>query len=295
MQFRLFIGIPHTLTMLIQEHLNANAQMLDAEGIAVRLRRRQRKALRLAAAKFSQTNDQDEIFQELKANLSLGEHIHTIVGVDDSITGEINAPLGGSHFFPTVRKRFELYLKLFGEENITALLALEDLGQYIPDIYALNLRAGNVIAFEDFIKGPALPEIDLIDFIYRCKLRNDAVPLHLFSIDEYPFIWRDVLHALTGCYNHQALIGETPQAFTPYSLGDAQAFYQHLNDNPEQNSADNTGVWDEFFKDRSRQKETVNHPEWPLSLQSELAEIFEFQLDEAQSLPNVNIIRRNLY
>lgn len=292
MRICLHLGPPCTGTKNLLDHLIINEGLLSEIGVALRVSQDHRNWLQEAIGLNADMPLDREPDEDILAPLNLPEETGTLILCDPYFMGPLGRPYANLYWYGRVKPKIEAYYRAFSMHQTVCSIALSDPARLIPALYGENLRTGNHLDFKTFL-GKTTPEKLLwSELIERLQLRDQYRSIITWNADEYAFIWRQVVAAMTHLENPQFLEGRVPLKQEEPNVSQLEHFLKEIK--PLKAKGDQIGQshWDLFLGHLGQLNKLPGHPRWSKQITTELSDIFDEDLYTIARMEQVTLVER---
>lgn len=170
-----------------------NAPALREEGVAIPPPHRARTMAREAMLAGRGTPADADAQARFLAALDLREPPSRLVLSSDSFLCVPRRALETACLYPTAAERARWLRGLFPESETRICLALRNPITWLPEVHA---RFSAETTFTDWIGGTVLDELSWVDMVARLHAAVPDAELVLWSHEDAPLLWHDILEAM---------------------------------------------------------------------------------------------------
>lgn len=285
MRIVIHIGPMGTGGTALKKQLTSNADLLRDAGVFVRVSDGDFRHLKEA---ITQNRSVEELLDALKTP----DDAKTLVLCNETQVGTPDRPFGKRFWYGRARGRVLPIHEYFDGMDVWTSVALRNPATLIPAKYALTLSQRNYLSFSDFIGQTPLDQLSWAEFLERLQLLDAYKPIMTWRYEDYPYIWRDVVQALTGLENAQTLNGEVPQAEAEFSIAQLSHYANQVAELKDKGEAIPKDHWNTFETTADSITKLPEHPSWTSQFEETLTEIYDEDLYSAARMEGVHLIER---
>ena len=295
MDLRLHIGAHRTATRHLRAMLAANAALLEAEGVRVLPAEAAERAFARAIRDLREGQPIDKVNAALMAALIGESEPRRIVIVDPNISGSLLRPMGKEYFYPRVSITLQRIVNVLDGLPMRVFCALRNPATFIPSCYAAQQRHHPEISYEQFLGETNLPGLRWSDYLHRTQLKDGALGITAYRFEDYPKIWRNVVQALTGIRNREALVGAPDPVDPGLSLRGALLMHDYLADRPAADRAAFDKVQAAFARKFPSGAGHVDPLLWPEELVQGMTENYDDDWYYIERMDNLQALNARVY
>jgi len=292
MQIVYHIGVHCTDEGQIQACLTKNRRLLAQEGIIVALPGRFRPIIR-ETLKTLRGAPASEAMQEAMLDSILTEDNpqRIIFSNDGFLCGMpriLGGGLDGGKLYPEAGDKCQKLLNLFPNHQVEFCMGIRNPATFLPACFAKS-GAGN---FADYIAQIDPMALRWSEVVNRISTHLPGVPIKVWSNEDTPFIWHELIHEITDHNPATQLAGLDDflsSIMIPEGL-DRMASYlaTHPPANEIQRRRILSAFLDKFEIDDPSQD--IESPGWTVEYIDALTDIYEEDLFEIERMPGVEFI-----
>lgn len=290
MDLRLHIGVHRTATQHLRKMLALNSGLLADHGVCVPTPERAEKAFAHAVRQLKANEKVDTINAELLSSLTQDKEYKRIVMVDPNVSGTLMRPIGKEFFYPRVGITIARIITSLEGLPTRLFVSIRNPATFIPSCYSKGIRTKPDVSFQSFVSESNLQGLRWSDFLHRAQMKKTDLPMTVWRYEDYPFIWRDVVQALTGIENREDLVGHTTPTNTGLSLRGALLMHTYLNEK-EIKTREEFETVRTAFDQKFPSSLGHNHDlHWPAELTESMGENYEDDWYYIERMENVQTI-----
>lgn len=290
MEFRLHIGVHRTATQHLRGILDANSDLLKEQGVFVPTAEHAEKAFARAVRQMKAKEDVKTINSELLSTLTNDTKFKRVLMVDPNISGTLMRPIGKEFFYPRIGTTISRIATALDNIPMRLSVCIRNPASFIPSCYCTGIRSKPEVSFEQFVSEANLQGLRWSDFLHRAQMKKSDLGMTIWKFEDYPFIWRDVVQALTGIENREDLVGETLPTNEGLSLRGAILLHEYINAHPVKTKAEFQKIRQAFDQKFPSSQGHEHHLHWPKDLTEGMSENYEDDLYYIDRMENVETI-----
>lgn len=203
MQIVFHIGAHCTDEGQIQACLTKNQTLLVREGIVVPSPATCRPILRETMS-YLEGEPANDAMQELMLNSILTEdHPQRIIFSNEAFLSGILRILDHGTLYPDAGDKFLELFNLFPNREVEFCLAIRNPATFLPACFARS----KTTEFEDFTSNVDLQSLRWSDVLARIRDRIPNAVFKVWSNEDTPFIWHELIREITDCDHNAKLEG----------------------------------------------------------------------------------------
>jgi len=178
---------------------------------------------------------------------------------------------------------------LFPTAEVEVFLSIRNPATFLP---ALAKRADDR-SFDQLMQGVDPIEVRWSKMIERVRAAAPRAALTVWSNEDTPLIWSELLHEMAGVEPHEPLEGEYDLLDEIMSKEGMQRFYTYMQSHPPQTEIQKRRVIAAFlgkFAIPEQIEEELDLPGWTEEYVEALTEAYEEDLFAIQRIPGVNFV-----
>lgn len=290
MDIRLHIGVHRTATQHLRKMLAQNSDLLEEHGICVPAPEYAEKAFAHAVRQLKANEDIGTINAHLLSTLTQDKEYKRIVMVDPNISGTLMRPIGKEFFYPRIGTTISRIVTALESLPMRLFVSVRNPATFIPSCYSNGIRTKPDVSFQHFVSESNLQGLRWSDFLHRAQMKKTDLGMTVWRYEDYPFIWRDVVQALTGIANREDLVGSIAPVNTGLSLRGAILMHQYLSENKVTTRADFEHIRAAFDQKFPSSQGHSHELHWPEELTEGMSENYEDDWYYIERMENVQTI-----
>ena len=290
MDLRLHIGVHRTATQHLRKMLALNSELLAEHGVCVPSPEHAEKAFARAVRQLKAKENVDRINADLLSSLTQDKEYNRIVMVDPNVSGTLMRPIGKEFFYPRIGTTISRIVTSLEGLPARLFVSIRNPATFIPSCYGKGIRSKPDVSFQSFVSEANLQGLRWSDFLHRAQLKKADLPMTVWRYEDYPFIWRDVVQALTGIENREDLVGHTKPMNTGLSLRGAILMHTYLSEKEAKTREEFETVrmaFDQKFPSSLGHNHNLH---WPTELTESMTENYEDDWYYIERMENVETI-----
>ena len=293
-QISFFLGGQRAGISHVYDRLMKNKRLLRKHKIHVVDADEARRAISGAVTAFNNHKPVETIRESFMAAIEAdsGKYKSVIV-ISDGVSGQVQKPMAGDTFYALAKKRSEMLGKILFPLKPKYFLGIRNPATFIPSAYGATLQNGAVLSFEEFIEPASVRDLAWSNTVERIIPEIADKALYLWRVEDYEFVWRDVIVAMSGLSDPDALTQNPKPLNSGLSLAGADALYSFHTENPGIGAKELQKAIDKIRKDHpSGEAPPADHPIWTPELIDDLTYRYEDDWYYIERLEEVNAISR---
>lgn len=296
MEFRVYFGAHRVGLDHLNRQLEANKNLLEDNGVLLPDYKVMEDAIWPAIKALRKGAETDQTLPKLIESLTGGKDYKSIIILRPALSGSPLLPLKGDSIYPRDKGNIPHLLRLIGPENLKLFGCIRNLANFLPSCYFAKFLSDPNSTFEDFIDIEDPFGMRWSDYLHRLRGRNSDILLHLWTFEDYPYIWRSVVQAVAGLPNKEVLIAAEPQPdLQEVSLKGIGLMQQYLKKHPTNDGALLQKITDKFAERFPPVDGETNSGLWSTELVQHLTHSYEDDLYYIERMGNVHMIKRPVY
>lgn len=284
-------GISH-----VYDRLQKNSRLLRKNKIHVVDANDARRAVSAAVTGFNNHKPVDAVREALLDGLGASDGKYkSVIVISDGMSGQVQRPMAKDTFYPSAQRRCEILGKILFPLKPRYFLGIRNPATFIPSAYGAALQNGAVLRLQDFIEPASVRDLNWSNTVERIIPEIADKALYLWRVEDYEYIWRDLIVAMTGLTTPDKLAANPKPLNVGLSLEGAEKLYKFLYVNPNPD-ADELGA---FVKKLAKEHPSsdpppVDHEIWSPELISDLTYRYEDDWYYIERLEEVTAISRKI-
>jgi hypothetical protein len=290
MQVVFHLGAHQTDHGQLLRSLLKNADLLLAEEVVVPGPSRYRKLIGELTGTLRGA-EPDDIVQEtlLEAVLDMDEPERLILSSDSFICVPERVLESGRLYNRAYKTAW--LRALFPDCEPIFAMAMRNPATLLPALYASNRLKG--VSYGEFIGGADPRAFRWSDTIARIREANPGVPLILWSNEDTPLVWGDILRALAGLPDDLTLEGEYDLLGQVMRRSGLVELARHIAETPRTTPASRRGVVLELLGSHladDRLDVEIDLPGWTQDLVDEITALYDADVAAIRSMEGVSYL-----
>ncbi|MFD0909316.1 hypothetical protein [Ruegeria arenilitoris] len=276
---------------LLLKSLQANAKVLQENGIVLFGPRRFRKAFKTPLNALDEGKLTPDACERLKAQIPDDPETGRVVMSTADFIGELNSAIKDGQFYPYAGRRLALLDQAFEGHEVELFIGLQNPGSFIPKV---------LMALPDETRESILASTDLSCLSWLTLIEDihdlaPAVSITVWANEECPLIWGDIIRSLCGL---SADIPLTEEFSLLSSLVDADGKREIEEIQQQVGHADPTLLHERLaavFSQHAlpeRVEEELDFPGWSAEIHEAFSELYTQDLERLKKLPGVRFLGR---
>jgi len=293
MEVKVYIGGHEATTKHFISALKENKDALDAENIACfPAEENTFHSIFKASKAIRQGGDIETIRTELLQQLTGVQNINKLLIVDYRVTGQKHRAFEKEPFFPRAKGFIKQLQVIFQTYDMRIFIETRDLATYIPSCYSNRIFSNVSSSLEDFLTTISIEDLRWSEYIERAQGHSSApIPATVWRYEDYPYIWRDVLGAMTRIPKYQDLLNAT----TPFDFNDnlqmALLLYKYTQKYPIKTDDEFEKLKELFLEHNPATIRKITIPDWSTKRTEALTDSYDDDWYYIERMENVEIIK----
>lgn len=274
---------------LVRSALRCRAAFAE-QGIQVPPPRHYRALLRDSLNLLSGGVASADVQQAIIDQLVDSDDVHRLVIFHDSLIAIPNRAITEEGLYFNAPRRLQAIQNLFPDHEVEFFIALCNPATLIP---MMAMRAGPG-GYGEIVGGADLSHLSWLRTMRRILAANLELPVTLWCNEDTPFLWPDILRAVTGYRGDALLEGDfdllaallTDEGFADLS--------QSLTNDPPASREDRSARIEETLVRHARAEETeidIALAGWDADLVADLTARYETECAQIAALPGIHFLR----
>jgi len=289
MQIVYHLGVHCTDEDMCVNSLRKNVDMLAAAGVVVPAPRRFRPVLREAMKSLQDRPVTAETEQLLLDSIMDEDNAERLVLSHESFLSTPPKAIGNDRFYPLAEERTRKLRNLFPSHPAEFFLGLRNPATFLPALF----QKSSASDFASFLGGSDPAHLRWSGLIARLIATHRDAPITVWSNEDTPLIWPQVLLAIAGQKPGTALDGVNDllgTIMTANGLAQMEAYLAtHPAADDEQRRRVVVAFLDKYARDEAIEME-LDIPGWTTELVDAMTEAYEDDLDTIARMQGVRFI-----
>ena len=290
MQVAIHAGVAFTDEGRVLNSLKKNQSTLAANGVAFFGPRRYKTTFKPVFDGWETDPNDVTLHQNLKNILAAGSEIERVIFSSESFVGELGATLLEGQLYPLAGQRMALLDEIYHDHEIELFLGLCNPGSFIPKL----LMALPEKARADIIKNTDLSCLSWIGMLEDIRDLAPNIQITLWSNEDSPFIWGDVVRAVAGLSEGSVLVDERDLLLSLLDETGQNKFQALTDQDPQLSRASLHDNMARIFEDHGqpeRIEEELDLPGWSNEIVDAFSELYEQDIDRLGEMPGVRVFK----
>ena len=292
MEFRIFFGGHSAAHNHIRAQLNANRELLEANGICLPTHKVMEAAVWPAIRDIRKKKADESTLPKLIKGLTGGKEYKTVLIIRPSISGSPLRPIKDDIIYPRGSATMAQLTKLMGEENVRLFCAVRNPASFLPSCYNLAYKDDHTLSFQDYVKLSDPYALRWSEYLHRIQGRESEMPLTVWAYEDYPYMWRSAVQAFAGLPNKEELVAADAHFDNGITVQGLTLMQEYLKKHPPENAAKREQIAAKF-SDRFPMSGVEVIPDiWPEELTETLTDSYDDDLYYIERMDNVQMIKQ---
>jgi len=292
MDIKIYIGGHQATTTHFLDALEANKNALESEGIMYISPDDDTYISIFKASKtIRRGGDITLIRKKLLQKLKIPQNIKTLIFVDNRIIGTNYRAFEKELFYPRPGGLIIQAQNIFKMHDIRIFVETRTLATLIPSCYSNRILDNISSSLEEFLATINAEDLRWSAYIERAQGRKSPIPATAWRYEDYPYIWRDVIGAITGIPKYQDLLN----AATPLDFSDnlqmALLLYVYTQKYPVKTDGEFKKLKELFLEHNPATSRKIATPDWSAKRIEALTNSYNDDWYYIERMENVETIR----
>ncbi len=162
--------------------------------------------------------------------------IDKLLIIDNRVIGQEHRLFEKELFQPRNRGILNQIEAIFSDFNIRIFIETRSFTSLIPSYYSDTVFYNKASNYDDFIAQINIEDLQWSSLIERSQGRGTRLPATIWRYEDYPYIWRDVIGAITGVEKYQDLNAPAENLDLGVDLQRALLFNKYVQKHPDKTS-----------------------------------------------------------
>ena len=206
-----------------------------------------------------------------------------------SFMGSVKIALGEDRFYPKAADRTSRLRRLFHRSEVEFFVGICNPATFLPAVFA-KLAAED---FEAYIAQTDPMRLAWSDLILRLQAANPECPITVWSNEDTPLIWPELIHAFAGLDADVPMRGLHRFVASLLTEEGRVRLKTYLAAHPPASVAQRRRVEGAFLERFGKEDEMVDefdHPVWTPDVVERLTELYEADLFRIERMPGVTLM-----
>lgn len=289
-QYSFHIGVPFTETNRLFWSLRRDKELLEKFGVVIPRPRFYQPALRDLIYDSQRRAEAKEELRAFFSPMEEGTIASRVILFEELALGKPTWALGSRGFFPNVQRNLTQLTQMFPESTCDFTLAISNPAIFLSTAYAQQ----NKRSYNGFFKNLGPEQVFWSEVIEKIIRAFPESTVKVWCDEDTPFIWNNVLHAVSGLPEGQNFQGQYDAAENIMTEEGLERMKSFIEARPELNEPQKLSVL-EAFLDKFAQSEvaeqSIDLPQWTHEKVERLNELYEEDLHRIEALPRVELIK----
>lgn len=275
-QISFFLGGHRAGISHVYDRLLKNERLLKSQGVKVVDTFEARKAIAVAVSGFNNHKPIDGVKEEFLKDIdALSGKFKQVVVISDGMSGPVMRPMAGNAFYASAARRCEVLGRILYPMKPNYFFGIRNPATFIPSAYGQALLNGSVLPFSDFIASVNVLDLRWSNTLERVLPQVSNQSLHVWRVEDYENIWRQLIQAMTGIDNPDSLAQNPHPMNTGMSLTGANMLYKYLQANHHRDKDEQNKFTRELISNYPSSDEPDDNSVWGLDLIEDLTYRYE--------------------
>jgi hypothetical protein len=199
---------------------------------------------------------------ELMEKLTGVRDAQKLLIIDNRVIGQKHRLFEKELFYPRNSGIINQIKTIFSDYNIRLFLETRSFTSLIPSYYSDTVFHNMASNYDDFIAQINLEDLQWSSLIERSQGRGTPLPATAWRYEDYPYIWRDIIGAITGIKKYQDLNAPAENLDLDVDLQRALLFNKYIQKHPDQTSEEFEKMKMLFLQQDLSAVKKLDIPDW---------------------------------
>ncbi|WP_170761937.1 hypothetical protein [Ruegeria lacuscaerulensis] len=269
--------------------LQINSRALEKNGVALIGPRRYRQVFKPAFDELVHEPAVTGSHERLRDVLPTGPNTRRVIFSSGNFAGETTTALQEGQLYPLAGRRMALLEQVYHDHEVELFMGLRNLGGFIPKI----LMSLPEETREKIIQDTDLSCLSWIGMIEDIRDLAPGVQITLWSSENTPFIWGDIVRALGDLPEDTDLADEYDLLLSLLDETGQEKVQTLVKEDERQDKGDLRNYLAQVFEDHAQQdkiEEELDLPGWNTEIVDAFSELHEQDLARLATTPGVRIL-----
>jgi hypothetical protein len=200
--------------------------------------------------------------------------------------------MAGNVFYASATRRCEVLGRILFPLVPNYFFGIRNPATFVPSAYGQALIGGAVLPFSDFIASTNIKAMRWSNTLDRILPQVGDQALHVWRVEDYEHIWRDLIGAMTGISDTSQLTQNPQPLNMGLSLTGATMLYKYLQANQHRDKEEHQKFIEELRSNYPSSDEPDDNPNWPLDLIEDLTYRYEDDWYFIRRMEEISVIAR---
>lgn len=290
MQVAIHAGAAFTDEGRVLSSLKKNSATLSATGVKFFGWRRYNRIFKPAFDKIEAEAVHLTSYQNLKAILPTGPDTRRAIFCSGKFAGDPADALKDGQLYPQAGRRMALLEQVYSDHQVELLMGLRNPGSLVPKL----LMSLTEEAREDIVRNTDLSCLSWIGMIEDIRDLAPSVQITLWSDEDTPFIWGDVIRALSNLDEDVVLADEYELLTSLLDDTGREKVLELTGRDTQLGKSDLNNMLAQIFEDHAQPEkveEELDMPGWSTEIVEAFSELYEQDLERLSTMPGVRVLR----
>jgi hypothetical protein len=195
--------------------------------------------------------------------------------IDNRVIGQEHRAFEKELFYPRNSGFIKQTQSIFSGFNIRLFIETRSFTSLMPSYYSDMVFNNNAGSFDDLVSEINVEDLQWSSLIDRSQGRSTPLPATAWRYEDYPYIWRDVVGAITGLKKYQDLIAPDGKLDLSVDLQKAILFNKYTKKHPVQTTEEFEKLKALFLEQKTSAAKNRNSPNWSAERTQPLAHSYD--------------------
>lgn len=284
------IGAHATNGAGLMRTLAKNAKTLADHGVAVPAPARYREILPGAMKKVRDNKANVETQEMLIDELTEAEGMHRIVMSFEDLICLPALTFDDQTLYKKADFKLPWLRNVFGDCRMEFFFGIRNPATFVTETFAM---CGDHMTYDKFLGDMPLSQIRWAPLLDRMKMSCPDASFNVYSYEDTPVTWPQVLHEVAGVDSRVPLEGELDMIAEVMQREGMKRLRTYLHTHKPQTEAQRQRILNAFldkYVDESKLAAEIETPGWTVNTVDALTEMYETDLEELEQMHGVNLI-----
>ncbi len=302
MKLNVYMGAYRTAGTHLFEMAKMNADMLNDLNIHNVKESVYKAAVTRALKALEDQTEAPLVKEQFLKDLAEGFPAKTLVYFGPQLAGNITRPAGGGLIFPRIKNATRSLSDIMMNQDVRICMSIREPSSFLASCYGLSLINANMVPFDDYIKDVKFEVLrwsNCLDRLstpfFNAKTQSYSSRPIVWRMEDYPYIWRDALAAVTGVDNSAEFVGDMEPINTGLSLYGSYLMFKYLQKHAPKARGDFKKVREAFLEKYPNTEDKPDDPYWSKEQIKEMQYAYEDDWYYIERMDNVQAISRRVF
>ncbi len=290
MQVAIHAGAAFTDEGRLSRSLRANKNVLSEQGVATFGPRRYRQVFKPAFAAPPTRPLKPQEIDQVQAALPSDPQVRRTVFLSNDLIADGKSAIQHGQFYPLAGQRMSLLDQALGSTLVELFFSLRNPGSFVPKLLMSLPDADR----ENITRSTDLSCLSWTGMIDDIRDLAPEVKITLWSNEESPFLWGDIVRSISGLPEDTPIQGEHDLLLSLLTEAGKEKAQEIVSAGSDQNQASTRDALAEVLEEHARPdmvEEELELPGWNNEIVEAFSELYEQDLARLETMPGVRLLR----